>query len=71
MSETALRTGTVSLTGMQLEIVTGTGGVGKSAVTAALGLSLAHRGAKVLALAISDPRGLGAHLGRRRSGGSA
>ena len=53
---------------MHLEIVTGKGGVGKSAVAAGLALHLAHQGARVLALATTDPRGLGAHLGRQSVG---
>jgi anion-transporting ArsA/GET3 family ATPase len=50
---------------MHLEIVTGKGGTGKSALTAALALRRAQMGHRVLALATSDPRRLGAHLGRQ------
>ncbi len=45
-------------------IVSGKGGVGKSAVTAAI-VGAAHRsGARVLAVAMGEPAGLAAHLGR-------
>ena len=49
----------------RLEIVSGKGGVGKSALAAAIALGRAQQGARVLALATNDPRGLGAHLGRQ------
>lgn len=49
----------------RLEIVSGKGGVGKSAVAAALALRRAQQGARVLTLASTDPAGLGAHLGRQ------
>lgn len=52
----------------RLLIVTGKGGVGRSAVTAALALAAAARGARVLALAMEDGRGLARHLGRQRIG---
>ena len=48
---------------IRLEIVSGKGGVGKSAVAAGLARARAHEGARVLALGTTDPRGLGSHLG--------
>jgi len=53
---------------IRLEIVSGKGGVGKSAVTAAIALHAARAGRRVLALATTDARGLGAHLGRQSIG---
>jgi len=47
----------------RLLLVSGKGGVGKSAVAAALAMLAARRGRKVLALAMTDPTGLGGHLG--------
>lgn len=47
----------------QLVIVTGKGGVGKSAVSAALAIEAARRGKKVLAIGMVEKRGLAAHLG--------
>lgn len=47
----------------RLLIVTGKGGVGRSAVAAALALRAAHQGRRVLAVAAAE--GLGLHLGRR------
>ena len=47
----------------RLLLVSGKGGVGKSAVTAALALLGARRGLRVLALAMTDDLGLAAHLG--------
>lgn len=47
----------------RLQIVTGKGGVGRSAVTAALALRAARSGQRVLATAMTDSRGLAAHLG--------
>ncbi|MDH5421171.1 MAG: AAA family ATPase [Acidimicrobiia bacterium] len=47
----------------QLLIVTGKGGVGKSAVAAALAIEAARRGRKVLAIGMVEKRGLAAHLG--------
>jgi anion-transporting ArsA/GET3 family ATPase len=46
-----------------LTLVTGKGGVGKSAVTAALALSARRRGQRVLAIDMTNGGGLGAHLG--------
>jgi anion-transporting ArsA/GET3 family ATPase len=43
--------------------VTGKGGTGRSAVTAALARAAASRGADVLALALGEPGGLADHLG--------
>jgi anion-transporting ArsA/GET3 family ATPase len=47
----------------RLLLVSGKGGVGKSAVTAALALVAARRGKRVLALAMTDRIGLSSHLG--------
>jgi len=47
----------------RLLIVTGKGGVGKSAVTAALALRAAFDGKRVLAMAMTDDTGLAMHLG--------
>jgi anion-transporting ArsA/GET3 family ATPase len=47
----------------QLLLVTGKGGVGKSAVSAALAIEAARRGQKVLAIGMVEKRGLAAHLG--------
>lgn len=47
----------------RLLIITGKGGVGRSAVSAALALRAAHEGKKVLAIAMTDDTGLAAHLG--------
>lgn len=47
----------------QLLIVTGKGGVGKSAVAAALAIEAARRGLRVLAIGMVEKRGLAAHLG--------
>lgn len=47
----------------RLVIVTGKGGVGRSAVSAALAIGAARRGAKVLAIDMNEAAGLGAHLG--------
>lgn len=47
----------------QLLVVSGKGGVGKSAVTAALAILGARRGMKVLAISMTEPLGLAAHLG--------
>ncbi|MEE9298854.1 MAG: ArsA-related P-loop ATPase [Acidimicrobiia bacterium] len=47
----------------RLLIVTGKGGVGRSAVTAALARARARRGERVLALALGAGPGLAAHLG--------
>lgn len=46
----------------RLVLVTGKGGVGKSALTAALALRAARRGRRVLAMALADGLGLAAHL---------
>ena len=46
-----------------LVLVSGKGGVGKSAVTAALAARSAAQGKRVLAMATNDDRGLAAHLG--------
>jgi anion-transporting ArsA/GET3 family ATPase len=46
-----------------LTLVTGKGGVGKSAVAAALALAARRRGQRVLALDMVNAGGLGAHLG--------
>ena len=50
----------------QLLIVTGKGGVGKSAVSAAHAIAAARRGQRVLAIGMVDQRGLAAHLGVER-----
>jgi anion-transporting ArsA/GET3 family ATPase len=50
----------------RLLIVTGKGGVGKSAVTAALALAATRRGMKVLVVGMTDDLGLAQHLGARR-----
>ncbi len=47
----------------RLLIVSGKGGVGKSAVAAALAILAARRGKRVLVLAMIQPSGLAAHLG--------
>lgn len=47
----------------RLLLVSGKGGVGKSAVAAALGILAARRGKRVLAISMTDPVGLAAHLG--------
>lgn len=47
----------------QLLLVTGKGGVGKSAVCAALAIEAARRGQRVLAIGMVEKRGLAAHLG--------
>jgi anion-transporting ArsA/GET3 family ATPase len=47
----------------RLLIVSGKGGVGKSAVTASLALLAARRGAGVLCIAMTDAVGLAVHLG--------
>jgi anion-transporting ArsA/GET3 family ATPase len=46
-----------------LLLVSGKGGVGKSAVTAALAIVAARHGKRVLAIALTEPLGLAAHLG--------
>ncbi len=50
----------------RLLIVSGKGGVGKSAVTAALARLASTDGQSVLAVALTDSSGLGAHLGLQR-----
>ena len=50
----------------RLKIVTGKGGVGRSAITAAFALSAARAGRRVLVAAMTDSAGLAAHLGRMR-----
>ena len=52
----------------RLILVSGKGGVGKSAVAAALAMLAARRGRRVLALAMVDSTGLAAHLGVDRLG---
>ena len=47
----------------RLLVVTGKGGVGRSALTAALALHAARTGRRVLAIAMAGPSGLAAHLG--------
>ena len=47
----------------RLLLVSGKGGVGKSAVTAALSIVAARQGRRVLALAMTDAIGLASHLG--------
>jgi anion-transporting ArsA/GET3 family ATPase len=54
-----------------LLVVSGKGGVGKSAITAALSILAARRGLSVLAMSMTDDLGLGAHLGVDRLGYSA
>lgn len=51
---------------MQVEFVSGKGGVGKSAVTAAIARLHAARGERVLAIAMVPGGGLGPHLGLDR-----
>lgn len=48
----------------RLVLVSGKGGVGKSAVAAALALEARRRGERVLAIDMLDGGGLGAHLGK-------
>ena len=48
----------------RLIIVTGKGGVGRSAVSAALALRAVHLGKRVLTIAMTDDLGLALHLGR-------
>lgn len=50
----------------RLQIVTGKGGVGRSAVTAAIALAAARSGRRVLAAAMTDSTGLAAHFGLER-----
>ena len=50
----------------RLIIVTGKGGVGRSAVAAALALRAVHLGKRVLTVAMTDDLGLALHLGRER-----
>ena len=52
----------------RLLIVTGKGGTGRSAITAAIALSRQGTGRRVLAMALDDGRGLAAHLGLRSIG---
>ena len=52
----------------RLRIVTGKGGVGRSAVTAAAALAAARTGKRVLAAAMTDGTGLAAHFGHDRLG---
>lgn len=52
----------------RLRIVTGKGGVGRSAVTAAAALAAARTGKRVLAAAMTDGTGLAAHFGLDRLG---
>jgi len=47
----------------KLLIVSGKGGVGKSAVAASLALQAGRRGASALAISLADPIGLATHLG--------
>lgn len=47
----------------RLLLVSGKGGVGKSAVTAALAILAARHGKRVLAIAMTEPLGLAVHLG--------
>ena len=47
----------------RLQIVTGKGGVGRSAVTAAIALAAARSGRRVLAASMTDSSGLAVHLG--------
>ena len=51
-----------------LVIVSGKGGVGKSAVTAAIARRAANHGHRVLAMAARDAAGLATHLGQRSIG---
>lgn len=52
----------------RLLLVSGKGGVGKSAVTAALAIVAARRGKRVLAMAMTDDLGLSSHFGVDRLG---
>lgn len=54
-----------------LLVVSGKGGVGKSAVAAALGIVAARRGLSVLTISMTDDPGLAAHLGVDRLGYAA
>ncbi len=54
-----------------LLLVSGKGGVGKSAVTAALAILAARRGLSVLAMSMTDDLGLATHLGVDRLGYTA
>lgn len=47
----------------RLKIVTGKGGVGRSAVTSAIAIAAARSGRRVLAAAMTDPTGLASHFG--------
>lgn len=47
-------------------MITGKGGVGRSAIAAALALRAVHAGRRVLAIAMTDDLGLAVHLGRER-----
>jgi anion-transporting ArsA/GET3 family ATPase len=52
----------------RLLIVTGKGGVGRSALTAALAIRAARAGRQVLAIGMTDETGLAAHFGVRTLG---
>jgi len=62
------QTATNPLFDRSLLLVSGKGGVGKSAVTAALSILAARRGLSVLAVSMIDDLGLAAHLGVDRLG---
>lgn len=50
----------------RLQIVTGKGGVGRSAVAAAIAMAAARSGRRVLVASMTDSAGLASHLGRAR-----
>lgn len=50
----------------RLLIISGKGGVGKSAVAASLALQAGRRGSSAIAISLTDPLGLATHLGVRR-----
>ena len=52
----------------RLLLVSGKGGVGKSAVAGALSILAARRGLRVLAIALAEGGGLASHLGIRSVG---
>ena len=59
----ATPTSLTAMASVRLVIVTGKGGVGRSAVTAALALRAVHSGMKVLAISMTESAGLAEHLG--------
>ncbi len=55
----------------RLVIVTGKGGVGRSAVAAAMAIAAGRQSRQVLAVAMTDPTGLASHFGRATLGYTA